>query len=62
MMTNDFTLEQGVGKFCIGGVVRILEAERKIIWNIRKSSARINSLGACGILSVKVFRISELSL
>lgn len=29
-MTNDdnFTLGQGVGKFCVGGVVQILEAEK----------------------------------
>lgn len=26
--TNDFTLEQGVGKLCVGGVVQILEAEK----------------------------------
>lgn len=43
MTTNEFTLKQGVGKFCVGGVVRILEAEKKIIQNIRKLSTGINT-------------------
>lgn len=36
MTTNNFTLEERIGKFCTGGVVQILEAEKKIHLEYKK--------------------------